>query len=74
MAKVITLEKPFQLRPYSKGELVNSYDISLYVLNKWIDALQPQMGNVIARTLNVKQVKLFVETYGVPGQIVSEAA
>ena len=74
MTKVITLEKPFALKPFSKGELVVKYGISLYVLNKWIDALQPQLGHVIARTLSVKQMQLFIEAYGVPGQIINEAA
>lgn len=74
-AKIITLEQPFALKPYTKTQLLKIYrPISLYVLNKWLKEIEPQAGKVIGRTLSAKQMKIFVETYGLPQQIVNEAA
>ena len=74
-AKIISLNKPFEIKPYSKGELVILYaPISLYVLNKWLKAIEDKTGPIIGRTLNIHQVTVFVEAYGIPRQIVNQAA
>jgi hypothetical protein len=74
MAKVVVMEKPFVLKPYSKKELRSIIGVSKYILNKWLDAIEPQLGKPVAGLYSVKQVQLIIETYGVPGQVVNEAA
>lgn len=74
MAKVIVMEKPFELKPYNKKELIALMEVSEYVFTKWLKALQPELGQVIGKMYNVKQVKLIIEAYGVPGQVVNQAA
>lgn len=73
-AKVIVLETPFTLKPYCKGDLVILYSVSLYILNKWLKALEPQMGKIVGRTLSIRQMEIFTHHYGIPGQVVNEAA
>lgn len=73
--KVIILEKPFDLKPYTKGELLKLYrPLSLYVLNKWLKDIEAETGPIIGRTMSVKQLQVFITHYGVPGQVVNEAA
>lgn len=74
-AKILTLEQPFALKPYTKTQLLKLYrPISLYVLNKWLKEIEPQTGRIIGRTLSAKQMKILVETYGLPQQMVNQAA
>ena len=74
MTKVIVLEKPFVLKPYSKKELSNLMKVSVYVLGTWIKAIEAEVGKPLAGVYNIIQVKKIVDTYGIPGQIVNEAA
>lgn len=70
MAKIVYLEKPFELRPYSKKELMELFEVKDRVLTKWLNALQPELGKQLGRLYSVRQVKLIIERYGVPGQVV----
>lgn len=74
MAKIVYLEKPFVLRPYSKKELRSLMGISKYIMNRWLKEIEPVLGLPIAGLYNIKQVQLIIDTYGVPGQLVNEAA
>ena len=74
MAKVVFMEKPFELRPYSKKELITLMGVSYYILTKWLKRIELQLGKPIAGLYSPKQVQLIIETYGIPGQIVNEAA
>lgn len=74
MTKVIVLENPFLLKPYSKKELSSIMKVSVYVLGTWIKAIESEIGKPLAGVYNTNQVKKIVETYGIPGQIVNEAA
>lgn len=75
MAKILMLENPFPIKPYTKGELVKLYrPITLYVFNKWLDAIKDELGPIIGRTLSVEQVRILIIRYGVPKQIVKEVA
>lgn len=73
-AKVVVMEKPFELKAYSKKELRNIMDVSEYILNKWLKLIEPQLGKPVAGLYSPKQVALIIETYGLPGQIVNQAA
>ncbi len=74
-AKIIKLEVPFMIKPYSKTQLVKLYrPITLYVLNKWLKEIEPQTGAIIGRMLSVRQMEIFVERYGIPGQGLQKAA
>ena len=74
-AKIIKLEQPFHIRPYSKTELVRLYrPISMYVLNKWLKEIEPEIGTIIAGTLNILQMEIFLKRFGVPNQTIYEQA
>lgn len=71
MTKVIVLEKPFNLKPYSRKELARIMQISEYILKKWAK-IEPSIGEPVAGMYNVIQVKTIVEKYGLPAQVVNE--
>lgn len=74
-AKIIQLPQPFAVKPYSKSNLLKIYrPISLYVLNKWLKAIEGETGPIIGRMLNVKQMEIFIEHYGLPKQLINQAA
>jgi len=73
--KILVMEQPFQMKPYSKTQLIKLYrPITLYVLNKWLKEIEPQTGPIIGRMLNIKQMEIFVQRFGVPGQALKQAA
>lgn len=74
MTKVIVLEKPFVLKPYSKKELRTLMGVSKYILQKWLKIIEPTLGKPIGGLYSVKQVQIIIDTYGVPCQVVNQAA
>ena len=72
MTKVIVLEKPFNLRPYSRKELAGVMQVSEYILKKWAEKIEPSIGEPVGGLYNVIQVKTIVEKYGLPAQVVNE--
>ncbi len=74
MAKVVVMEKPFVLKPYSKKEIRTLMGVSKHIMQRWLKAIEPQLGQPIAGLYSVKQVQIIIEAYGVPGQVVNEAA
>lgn len=73
--KIVFLETSFPIKPYTKGQLVKLYrPISLYVLNKWLDAIEDKTGPIISNNISPKQLQIFIDVYGVPGQMVNQAA
>ena len=72
MTKVIVLEKPFNLKPYSRKELAGVMQVSEYILKKWAEKIEPSIGEPVAGMYNVLQVKTIVEKYGLPAQVVNE--
>lgn len=72
MTKVIVLEKPFNLKPYSRKELAGIMQVSEYILKKWAEKIEPSIGEPVAGMYNVLQVKVIVEKYGLPAQVVNE--
>jgi hypothetical protein len=70
MAKIVFLEKPFELRPYNKKELMELLQVTEHVMNSWLKALQPELGKQVARMFSPRQVKMIIEAYGIPGQVV----
>ena len=72
--KVVIMERPFEIKPCSKKELYEAMNVSKYIFNKWIKALQPKLGEPLGGLYNPKQVLLIIEAYGVPCQVVNEAA
>ncbi len=73
-AKVVVMEKPFEVRPYSKKELYERIGISKYIFNRWTKAIEPQLGKPIGGVYSVRQVLFIVETFGLPCQVVNQAA
>ena len=74
-AKVIVMDHPFILKPYTKAQLLKLYrPVSRYVLNKWLKEIESQIGPIIAGTLSIKQMEVFTKRFGIPGQPVRQAA
>jgi hypothetical protein len=48
--------------------------VSKYIFNRWTKAIEPQLGKPIAGVYSTRQVLLIIETYGVPCQVVNQAA
>jgi hypothetical protein len=74
MTKVVYLERPFVLKPYSKKELSNLLQITPHVLRSWLKSLQPDLGEPIAGLFTIRQVEFIIDAFGIPGQIVNQAA
>ncbi len=74
MTKVVYLERPFVLKPHSKKEISNLFQISPCVRIAWLKALQPELGEPIGGLFSIKQVELIIDAYGLPGKIIKEAA
>ncbi len=74
MTKVVYLDRPFVLKPYSKKELDSLLKISPCVRRAWLKALQPELGEPIGGLFSMRQVEFIINAYGIPGQIVNEAA
>lgn len=71
MSKVIVLERPFNLKPYSRKELAGIMEVSEYILKKWAEKIEPSIGNPIAGMYSTIQVKAIIEKYGLPTQVVN---
>ncbi len=69
MKHIIYLAKPFVLKPYCKKELETVLGVSKYVCRRWLAAIEPKIGKPICGQYSVEQVKIIVETYGLPGQL-----
>lgn len=74
MTKIVYLPKPFVLKPYTKKELRCMYDLTNHVFSSWLKAIEPKIGKPLCGKYNILQVELIIQTYGVPGQYVNEAA
>lgn len=74
-AKILYMEQPFQVKPYTKMQLVKIYrPITHYVLNKWLKEIEPLTGPIVGGMLSIKQVEIFIERYGIPKQAYYNAA
>jgi len=71
--KIIKLPTTYEIVPCSKSTLLKLYrPITLYVLNKYLAAIEDQTGPIIAKTLSPKQMAIFIEAYGPPRQRTNE--
>lgn len=59
----------FELRSYTRKELCQKMNISLQVLALWIKPYRKEWGITNRRYFTIKQVRLMVETFGIPGEI-----
>ncbi|MCA0429040.1 MAG: DUF4248 domain-containing protein [Bacteroidetes bacterium] len=62
----ITTEQ-FEIKAYSKKELAEKYQISVRTLNSWLKPFEEKIGAKRGRYYTVNQVKLILESIGLPG-------
>ena len=62
----ITTDK-FELKGYSKRELAEKYNISIRTFNTWLKPFEEKIGAKRGRYYTVNQVKLILESIGLPG-------
>ena len=58
--------KPKSVKPLSKMQLANAYDVSLETLNAWLKPFQEQIGDYKGRMFTLKQVRIIFELIGEP--------
>lgn len=51
-------------KPHNKSQLAELLGVSVHILNKWIEALQEQLGPIRCKIFSSKQVQIMVETFG----------
>jgi hypothetical protein len=73
-AKVVRLKQPFEVKPYNKGQLCAMYNVSTYIMDKWLLELKDQLGKRVGYSYSPAQVQIIISRYGLPGQEVNEAA
>lgn len=57
------------LKPLSKMQLANAYNISLETLNSWLKPFKSQIGEYRGRLFTPKQVKIIFEQLGEPDNL-----
>lgn len=62
----ITTDK-FELKAYSKKELAEIYQVSVKTFNSWLKPFEDKVGAKRGRYYTVNQVKIILETIGLPG-------
>jgi hypothetical protein len=55
-------------KPHNKKQLAILLGVSLFILNKWIDAIQEELGDPIGTVYSAKQVQMIVRKYGDMGR------
>lgn len=71
--KIMQLPTTYEIVPCSKSTLLKLYrPITLYVLNKYLEAIEDKTGPIIGKMLSPKQMAIFIDTYGAPRQRVGE--
>jgi hypothetical protein len=56
------------IRPYTKKELADFYEISRHVLRLWLYSI-PEIRKSHAHYLTVKEVEMLFEKFGVPSKL-----
>ncbi len=73
MGKIIYMPKPIEIKACNKKELMNLFNVTEYVINKMLKNT-PGLGKPNGGQYSVVQLLLLIETYGLPGQVMMEAA
>ena len=66
-------KKPI-IKPYNKKELVTLLGVSLFVLNKWLQPLKEEIGEVKGTYYNANQVEIIFKKLGFPKEFESETS
>jgi hypothetical protein len=58
-----------KIKPLSKMQLANAYNVSLETLNSWLKPFKDKIGDYRGRMFTPKQVKIIFEELGEPGEL-----
>lgn len=64
MTKTGTVE----IKPYSKQELADLYEIGVRSMSTWLKPFEKGIGQRYGRYYNLKQVRFIFDKLGVPGE------
>jgi len=72
MIKYKFIPKTTAIKSCTKKELCVLLEVTYPVLEGMLQAIEDKLGKPIKRQFSVTQVKLIIETYGLPGEIIGE--
>jgi transposase len=56
----------FEIKPYSKREMAEIYDVCSKTFEKWVSPFKDEIGTMNGRYYTVRQVKVIVEKLDLP--------
>jgi hypothetical protein len=56
----------FEIKPYSKREMAEIYDVCSKTFEKWVSPFKDEIGTLNGRYYTVRQVKVIVEKLDLP--------
>lgn len=59
----------FVLKAYSPKEIRGLYGVSEIVFKAWLKPIQSEIGELIGRYYNAKQIQIIINHLGIPGVI-----
>ena len=63
---------PFTIKACSKKELRIALGVSKHVFNKWLKAVEHEIGLPVCGLYSAKQVQMIIEKFGLPGYLIRE--
>ena len=64
---------PFILKPYTLAQLAKLYNVSPKVMRRWLQSMQPQLGERRGGYYTMNQVLHNIQKLGVPGMCPADA-
>lgn len=61
---------PLHLCPKNRAQLASLFQVSEYILRKWIDKLGPEVGPPVCGLYSVNQIMVIIRHYGVPCDVI----
>lgn len=60
------LAKKIHLKPYSKHELMELYNVSWKIIKVWLEPYEEEIGPRVGHFYTPKQTKIILEKLGIP--------
>lgn len=65
---MITTIMSQQIKPMNSKELAAYFGVSYRTWMVWLSKIRDKIGPQVARTWNIKQIKIMIEHFGTPGE------
>jgi hypothetical protein len=64
-----TVKQTFDLRPYTKKDMRVMYGVSKHVFNNLLKPFEDELGEIVGKFLNCRQVELIIAKIGIPKKV-----